>query len=225
MTYPRARLAPAAFCSLCVVQRAGAAPSPDTAEPPGRLPRRPGRARRHPQGRHAASWPISQEDGRFLRLLVSTNRHASGRSRSARASGYSAIWIGLGLRETGGRLVTIEYDPAARQGSRGQHRQGRPLRHRPVVPGDAFKEIPKLQGQFDFVFLDAWKRDYQRFFDMVFPRMPTRRRCSSRTTSSTSAARWATSCTTIETHPEPVHDDRGAVGEGVSVSVSEVATR
>ncbi len=30
----------------------------------------------------------------------------------------------------------------------------------------------KSTGQFDFVFLDAWKRDYQRFFDMVFPRMP-----------------------------------------------------
>ena len=26
------------------------------------------------------------------------------------ASGYSAIWMGLGLRETGGTLLTIEYD-------------------------------------------------------------------------------------------------------------------
>jgi predicted O-methyltransferase YrrM len=28
-----------------------------------------------------------------------------------------------------------------------------------------------LQGTFDFVFLDAWKKDYQRFFDVVFPRL------------------------------------------------------
>ena len=40
-----------------------------------------------------------------------------------------------------------------------------------VVAGDAFKEIPKLQGTFDFVFLDAWKRDYKRFLDLVFPRL------------------------------------------------------
>ena len=40
-----------------------------------------------------------------------------------------------------------------------------------VLPGDAFNEIPKLPGAFDFVFLDAWKRDYKRFLDLVFPRL------------------------------------------------------
>ena len=114
---------------------------------------------------------ISQEDGRFLRVLVSTNRvqHAL---EIGGASGYSAIWIGLGLRETGGRLVTIEYDPArAREAAANVARAGLSDIVR-VVSGDAFKEIPKVDGQFDFVFLDAWKRDYQRFFDMVYPRMP-----------------------------------------------------
>ena len=43
-----------------------------------------------------------------------------------------------------------------------------------VVPGDAFKEIPKLAGTFDFVFLDAWKPDYKRFFDLVLPRLDPR---------------------------------------------------
>jgi len=42
-----------------------------------------------------------------------------------------------------------------------------------VVSGDAFKAIPALPGTFDFVFLDAWKKDYQRFFDLVFPRLDT----------------------------------------------------
>jgi len=43
-----------------------------------------------------------------------------------------------------------------------------------VVAGDAFQQIPKVAGTFDFVFLDAWKPDYQRFFEMVFPRLNTR---------------------------------------------------
>src|SRR4030095_12332084 len=40
-----------------------------------------------------------------------------------------------------------------------------------VVHGDAFKEIPKLTGTFDLVFLDAWKPDYKKFFDLVCPRL------------------------------------------------------
>ena len=40
-----------------------------------------------------------------------------------------------------------------------------------VVSGDAFKEIPRIAGDFDFVFLDAWKRDYKRFFDLMLPRL------------------------------------------------------
>ena len=31
--------------------------------------------------------------------------------------------------------------------------------------------IPKIPGSFDFVFLDAWKRDYKRFLDLVYPRL------------------------------------------------------
>ena len=54
---------------------------------------------------------VSEEDGRFLRVMVAS----SGATRALEiggANGYSAIWIGLGLRETGGRLTTIEYDAA-----------------------------------------------------------------------------------------------------------------
>ena len=40
-----------------------------------------------------------------------------------------------------------------------------------VISGDAFTEIPRVTGTFDFVFCDAWKRDYQKYFSMVFPRL------------------------------------------------------
>lgn len=113
---------------------------------------------------------VSEEDGRFLRLLV-TSKGARRALEIGAASGYSAIWIGLGLRETGGRLVTIEYDGArAREAADNIRRAGlADIVH--VIAGDAFTEIPKQSGTFDFVFLDAWKPDYQRFFDLVFPRL------------------------------------------------------
>jgi predicted O-methyltransferase YrrM len=116
---------------------------------------------------------VSEEDGRFLRVMVAS----SGATRALEiggASGYSAIWIGLGLRQTGGRLTSIEFDPARARIAAGNIARAGLSDIVTVVPGDAFKEIPKLPGEFDFVFLDAWKRDYKRFFDTMLPRLRPR---------------------------------------------------
>jgi predicted O-methyltransferase YrrM len=113
---------------------------------------------------------VSEEDGRFLRLLAVT----SGSKRALEigaASGYSAIWMGLAMRETGGKLVTIEYDKARAAQATANIKKAGLSDVVQVISGDAFAEIPKVAGTFDFVFCDAWKRDYQKFFDMVFPRM------------------------------------------------------
>ena len=113
---------------------------------------------------------VSEEDGRFLRVLVGAT-NAKQVLEIGAASGYSAIWIGMGLRQTGGRLLTIEYDPArAKEAAANVQRAGLADIVQ-VIAGDAFKEIPKVQGQFDLVFLDAWKPDYKKFFDLVFPRV------------------------------------------------------
>lgn len=113
---------------------------------------------------------VSEEDGRFLRTLIAA-RGAKSILEIGGASGYSGIWLGLGARETGGKVVTIEYDPQrAKELAQNIQRAGLTDVVRPIA-GDAFKEIPKLEGTFDFVFLDAWKPDYLKFFEMVFPRL------------------------------------------------------
>src|SRR5688500_9869758 len=113
---------------------------------------------------------ISEEDGRFLRVLVAT-RSAKSVLEIGAASGYSGIWPGLGARETGGRVVAIEYDRQRAAEAAGNIRKAGVHDIVRVVQGDAFKEIPKLQGTFDLVFLDAWKPDYKKFFDLVYPRL------------------------------------------------------
>ena len=113
---------------------------------------------------------VSEEDGRFLRLMIAS----TGRKRALEiggASGYSAIWMAQGLRATGGKLVTIEYDPERAKELAENIRKAGLSDIVQVVAGDAFAEIPKLQGTFDFVFLDAWKRDYKKFFDLMYPRL------------------------------------------------------
>ena len=113
---------------------------------------------------------ISEEDGRFLRVLVAT-RGTRRALEIGGASGYSGIWIGHGLRQTGGRLISIEYDPVRAQEAAANIARAGLSDIVQVIHGDAFAEVPKLDGTFDMIFLDAWKQDYKRFFDMTFPRL------------------------------------------------------
>ena len=116
---------------------------------------------------------VSEEDGRFLRLMVASSgaRHAL---EIGGAHGYSAIWIGLGLRQTGGKLTSIESDPARARTAAENVRKAGLSDIVTVMNGDAFAAIPHIDGEFDFVFLDAWKRDYKKFFDLLLPRLRPR---------------------------------------------------
>lgn len=117
-----------------------------------------------------AQLAISPEDGQFLRMLVAS----TGRKRALEigaAQGYSAIWIGMAMRDTGGRLTTIEYDPVRAKEAAANVKRAGLDDIVTVIGGDAFAEIPKLTGTFDCVFVDAWKRDYIKFFDLTYPRL------------------------------------------------------
>src|SRR4029079_1499602 len=113
------------------------------------------------RAKDAGQLAVSEEDGRFLRLLIASSKRKRALEIGG-ASGYSAIWMAQGLRESGGRLVTIEYDPGRARGLADNIKRAGMTHVVQVIAGDAFKEIPKLSGTFDFVFLDAWKRDYKR---------------------------------------------------------------
>ena len=124
---------------------------------------------------------VSEEDGRFLQVLVGATNARQVLEIGA-ASGYSAIWIGLGLRQTGGRLVTIEYDPVrAKEAAANIERAGLSDIVR-VVPGDAFKEVPKIPGR---VRPSVPRRLEARLQEVLRPGLPPGRRraaCSSPTT-------------------------------------------
>ena len=160
---------------------------------------------------------VSEEDGRFLRVTV-VSCGARRTLEIGGAYGYSAIWIGLGLRETGGRLTSIEYDPARAKIAADNVRRAGLSDVVAVISGDAFQQIPKLEGPFDFVFLDAWKRDYKRFLDLVLPRMPPRGVFVAHNVVN-KRAEMGDFLDAISKSPELVSTIVSPSGEGMSVSV------
>jgi predicted O-methyltransferase YrrM len=87
------------------------------------------------------------------------------------SNGYSTVWMAMGLEETGGKIVSIEYD-AGRHKLAVENFKKLKLDHLADLRfADALKETPLIEGPFDLVFIDAWKEDYAAYFDMIYPKV------------------------------------------------------
>ncbi|MFQ6096796.1 MAG: O-methyltransferase [Armatimonadota bacterium] len=113
---------------------------------------------------------VPRQHGKFLRMLVEMTDSKSALEIGT-ANGYSAIWLGLGLEKTGGRLTTIEIVPEKADEARQNVKKAGLDDVVTCVTGDALKVIPRLKQTFDFVFIDAVKGDYWRYFELVRPRL------------------------------------------------------
>ncbi len=115
---------------------------------------------------------VPPTDGRFLRIIVEAARVQKALELGS-SYGYSALWIGSGLEQTGGHLWTVEIDAGRAKECRENIREAGLENTVTSIEDDAFKAIPQLakEGPWDFVFLDAWKSDYKRYLDALLPQM------------------------------------------------------
>lgn len=112
---------------------------------------------------------VPRKDGQFLNLLVKATR-AKSVLEIGTSYGYSALWISLGLEETGGKMTTVEILPERVQLAK-QHLTGAGLAHRVTfLEGDAHQIVPSLEGPFDFVLLDADKDGQLDYFNKLYPK-------------------------------------------------------
>jgi predicted O-methyltransferase YrrM len=115
---------------------------------------------------------VPEKDGRLLRLLTETMgaKHAVEIGTS---NGYSAIWLCLALRKTGGKLTTFEIDAKRAALARENFKRAEVDSIVTLVEGDAHKEVKKLKEPIDLLFLDADKKGYldylQKLLSLVRP--------------------------------------------------------
>ncbi len=85
-------------------------------------------------------------------------------------TGYSAICLAEGL-QPGGKIETIDHNPELEDFAARYFElagiQDLVIQH----VGEALDIIPRLRGPYDLVFMDADKTNYQRYFDMIYPKM------------------------------------------------------
>jgi caffeoyl-CoA O-methyltransferase len=106
------------------------------------------------------------EDAMLLRILIE-GRGAKYAVEVGGNVGYGAIHMGIGLERTGGRLESVEIDPANAQAARKNLEAAGLSKTVTMIEGDALKVLPGLKAGIDFLFIDALKRDYLKYFQAV----------------------------------------------------------
>ena len=109
---------------------------------------------------------VAPTTGRFLFAFVAPQADCEvlelGGSR-----GYSTIWLAAGVRHLGGRVLSLEHDPAKCAAWRRNIEEAGLDDTADLIEGDAFQTLPAIDDVFDVVFLDAEKDMYEDLFALA----------------------------------------------------------
>ncbi len=106
------------------------------------------------------------EDAMLLRILVDSGKAKRGIEVGS-ATGYGAINMGMAFERNSGHLFTLEIDPKMADECRANIQTMGLDKSVTCVEGDALETLPGLEGAFDFLFIDAVKKDYLKYFKLV----------------------------------------------------------
>jgi len=109
-------------------------------------------------------------DAMMLRILVESMKAKRGIEVGS-ATGFGAVNMGIGFERNGGHLYTLEIDPRMVKTCRDNLKKAGLEKTVTCIEGDALKTLPTLEGKFDFVFIDALKRDYLKYLKLIEPKL------------------------------------------------------
>jgi predicted O-methyltransferase YrrM len=115
---------------------------------------------------HRTGLNTTPGDAMMLRILAESSRAKRGIEVGS-ASGFGAINMGIAFERTGGHLYTLEIDPKSAEVCRDNLQKVGLEDTVTCILGDALKTLPTLEGEFDFIFIDALKQDYLKYLKSV----------------------------------------------------------
>ena len=118
-------------------------------------------------------WNTTPGDATLLRIVIESSRAKSGLEIGT-ATGFGAMMMGLGFERTGGTLTSVDPDAEMVATARANVRKMRLQKTVTFIKGDALKVIPKLPDKYDFVFIDALKEDYLKYYQAIVPKLKPR---------------------------------------------------
>ncbi|MGQ9618321.1 MAG: O-methyltransferase [Candidatus Aminicenantia bacterium] len=113
---------------------------------------------------------ISETDGKVLYNIILENNYKSA-IEIGTSTGHSAIWIAWALSKTGGKLITIEINENRYRKALQNFERAGISSFIDARFGDAHELVYKIDGPFDFVFIDADKDWYKNYAIELIPKL------------------------------------------------------
>ena len=107
---------------------------------------------------------ISKEIREYLKFIIRTNKNIKNILEVGTATAYSGIIMSEEIQDRNGNLTTIEIDGDRFKIAQSNFEKSN-LKGIEQILGDATEEIEKLNKTFDFIFIDAAKGQYKKFFE------------------------------------------------------------
>jgi predicted O-methyltransferase YrrM len=123
--------------------------------------------------RHRGTWHdlnVPESDGRLLHDLIVKHKFTRALEIGT-STGHSGVWIAWALAKTGGKLTTVEIDPERHRTAVANFKDAGVAPFIDARLGNAHDIVPALAGPFDFVFSDADKDWYTKYFVAVWPKV------------------------------------------------------
>jgi len=135
-------------------------------------------------------WNVSRSTGLLLNTLIKM-MNAKSALEIGTSNGHSGLWLAKALKQTGGRLTTIEYFDKRQSIAIENFKKCGVFDIVRLLQGSAIKILDALSPdeKFDFVFIDANKAEYIDYFWLIKPHL---------------TAKALITADNITTHPEKV---------------------
>lgn len=113
---------------------------------------------------------VPEADGQALHDLIVTHTYTRALEIGT-STGRSGIWIALAVSKTGGKLITVDIDQGRHDEAVRNFQEAGVASFIDARLADAHDLVPRLEGPFDFVFIDADKDWYTNYAKAVIPKL------------------------------------------------------
>lgn len=117
-------------------------------------------------------WNVARSTGNYLNMLVKMT-HSKNILEIGTSNGYSGLWFLNALEYTNGHLTTIEfYDKRQSVARENYDKCGFNGKYTALLGSarEVIKQLPE-DAMFDFIFIDACKKEYVEYFELLKPHL------------------------------------------------------